>query len=133
MQEIELRIPPHAPGSAASGLKPAGRTRQQTRRAEQEQAQGPASPCAPESARPDQSQPVKTKPVPPETLTQKGAMALAKRLDKYWRDQGYETARFWVEVIEERFDKIGTYEIYRVASNLVNGWPPRSSDKRSRD
>ena len=132
MQEIELRIPPHAPGSVASGLKPAGRTRQ-TGRAEQEQAQGPASPCAPESARPDPSQPVKAKPAPPETLTQKGAMALAKRLDKYWRDQGYETARFWVEVIEERFDKIGTYEIYRVASNLVNGWPPRYSDNRSRD
>ena len=132
MQEIELTIPPHAPGSAVSGLKPAGKARQ-TRRAEQEQAQGPATPCAPESARPDQSQPVKAKPVPPETLTQKGAMALAKRLDKYWRDQGYETAHFWVEVIEERFEKIGSYEIYRVASNLVNGWPPRYSDKRSRD
>jgi hypothetical protein len=27
--------------------------------------------------------------------------------------------------VEERFPKVGTYEIYRVDSNLVNGLPPR--------
>jgi hypothetical protein len=27
--------------------------------------------------------------------------------------------------VGERFEKVGTYEIYRVVSNLVNGLPPR--------
>jgi hypothetical protein len=31
-------------------------------------------------------------------------------------------------LIGERFEKIGTYELYRVASNLVNGLPPRYLD-----
>jgi hypothetical protein len=62
---------------------------------------------------------------PPETLGQKGAIALAKRLEKYWHDQGFPAARFWAEPIGERFEKVGTYELYRVASNLVNGLPPR--------
>ncbi|HVY12681.1 MAG TPA: hypothetical protein VHB73_03860 [Alphaproteobacteria bacterium] len=66
-------------------------------------------------------------PKPPveEMLSQKGAMALAKRLEQYWHMQGYLAARFWAEPIGERFDKVGTYEIYRVVSNLVNGLPPR--------
>ncbi|MCK1380209.1 DUF736 family protein [Bradyrhizobium sp. 24] len=34
-------------------------------------------------------------------------------------------ARFWVEPIEGRFEKVGTYEIGRVVSSLVNGLPPR--------
>jgi hypothetical protein len=37
-------------------------------------------------------------------------------------------ARLWAEPIEERFDKIGTYEIYQAMSNLVNGSPPRYRD-----
>lgn len=60
-----------------------------------------------------------------EFLTQKGAMALAKRLEVYWHQKGYLAARFWAEPIGERFEKVGTYEIYRVTSNLVNGMPPR--------
>lgn len=60
-----------------------------------------------------------------EYLSQKGAMALALRLQNYWHAKGYPAARFWAEPIGERFDKVGTYEIYRVASNLVRGLPPR--------
>ncbi|MBB4263567.1 hypothetical protein GGD64_007637 [Bradyrhizobium sp. CIR3A] len=32
--------------------------------------------------------------------------------------------RFWPEPIDERFSKIGTYEIYTIACNLINGLPP---------
>jgi hypothetical protein len=69
------------------------------------------------------------KPPAPQTLDQKGAMSLAKRLQAYWHELGYPAARFWAEPIEERFAKVGTYEIYRVASNLVNGLPPRYRDE----
>jgi hypothetical protein len=65
---------------------------------------------------------------PPETLGQKGAIALAKRLEQYWHGQGFPAARFWAEPIGERFEKVGTYELYRVVSNLVNGLPPRYRD-----
>ncbi|MBY0428491.1 MAG: hypothetical protein K2Q32_04650 [Alphaproteobacteria bacterium] len=65
------------------------------------------------------------KPEMGEFLTQRGAMALAKRLEHYWHQKGYHAARFWAEPIGERFEKVGTYEIYRVTSNLVNGIPPR--------
>jgi hypothetical protein len=64
-----------------------------------------------------------------ETLNHKGALALAKQLEKYWHDLGFPAARFWAEPIGERFEKIGTYELYRVASNLVNGLPPRYIDQ----
>jgi hypothetical protein len=63
-----------------------------------------------------------------ETLSQRGALILAKQLEKYWHDLGFPAARFWAEPIGERFEKIGTYELYRVASNLVNGLPPRYLD-----
>lgn len=63
-----------------------------------------------------------------QTLDQKGAMALAKRLEQFWHGQGFPAARFWAEPIGERFEKVGTYEIYRVVSNLVNGLPPRYLD-----
>jgi hypothetical protein len=61
----------------------------------------------------------------PESLDQKGAMVLAKRLERYWHDRGFLAARFWAEPIGERFGKVGTYDLYRVACNLVNGLPPR--------
>ena len=61
-------------------------------------------------------------------LSQRGAMALAKRLEHYWRRLGYPAARFWAEPIGERFAKVGTYDLYRVACNLVNGLPPRYRD-----
>jgi hypothetical protein len=80
------------------------------------------APCKqhPETAKPKGSK--------AQNLDQKGAMALAKRLEKYWHDQGYPAARFWAEPIGERFEKVGTYEIYRVCTNLVNGLPPRYVD-----
>jgi hypothetical protein len=49
---------------------------------------------------------------PVDTLNRDGALALAKRLEKYWHDQGYPAARFWTEPRDERFQKIGTCEIY---------------------
>ena len=60
-----------------------------------------------------------------DTLNQKGAMDLAQRLERFWHKEGYPAARFWAVPVEERFPKVGTYEIYRVDSNLVNGLPPR--------
>jgi hypothetical protein len=65
----------------------------------------------------------------PDLLGQRGAMGLAKRLEKYWHERGYPAARFWAEPVDERFAKVGTYEIYRVASNLVNALPPRYRDE----
>lgn len=142
--------PPSKRRSAAGGPTPAGRTRR-SRRAEQGRKQGPARPCAPQSARPDQRAAPRpltentetrggsdtpsageaaSKPkAPPETLGQKGAIALAKRLEQYWHGQGFPAARFWAEPIGERFEKVGTYELYRVVSNLVNGLPPRYLDQ----
>jgi len=61
-------------------------------------------------------------------LSQRGAMRLARRLEKYWHDQGYPPACFWAEPVDERISKVGTYEVYRVACNLVNGLPPRYRD-----
>jgi hypothetical protein len=55
-------------------------------------------------------------------------MALARRLEQFWHAKGYHAARFWAEPIGERFNKVGTYEIYRVVCNLVNGLPPRYAD-----
>jgi hypothetical protein len=46
------------------------------------------------------------------------------------REGEYPAARFCIEPIDERFEKIGTYEIYRVDCNLVNGIPPRYRDDR---
>lgn len=60
-----------------------------------------------------------------DTLSQRGAMALARRLQQFWHEQGHTEVRFWAEPIDERFEKIGSYEVYRVVSNLVNGAPPR--------
>jgi hypothetical protein len=63
-----------------------------------------------------------------EMLSREGATALAKRLERYWHGRGYPAARFWAEPIAERFAKVGTYELYRVACNLVGGLPPRYRD-----
>jgi hypothetical protein len=63
-----------------------------------------------------------------DTWNREGAMALAKRLQEYWHARGYPAARFWAEPVSERFAKVGTYEIYRVVCNLVNGIPPRYRD-----
>ena len=67
-----------------------------------------------------------------DMLSQKGAMALAKRLQNDWKARGYPAARFWAEAIDERFAKVGTYQLYRVACNLINGLPPRYRDLPSR-
>ena len=68
-------------------------------------------------------------PVAEETLNRNGAMALAQRLERFWHREGYPAARFWAEPVDERFAKVGSHEIYRVASNLVNGLPPRYRDR----
>lgn len=62
-----------------------------------------------------------------DNLNRRGAMRLAKRLEDYWRSRGDQSARFWAEPIDERFEKIGTHEIYRVKCNLVNGLPAIAS------
>ena len=69
------------------------------------------------------------RPEPKDMLNRRGAAGLAKRFEKYWHDRGYHSARFWIEPIAERFAKVGTYEIYRVACNLVNGLPPVYRDQ----
>jgi hypothetical protein len=48
-----------------------------------------------------------------DSLNRDGAIALAKRLQQYWHDQGYPAARFWTEPLHERFQKNGTHEIYQ--------------------
>jgi hypothetical protein len=63
-----------------------------------------------------------------ETLSQFGAMRLARRLERYWHERGYRAARFWAEPIGERFPKVGTYDLYKVKCNLVNALPPRYRD-----
>jgi hypothetical protein len=60
-----------------------------------------------------------------DTLSQRGALALAKRLQNYWHARGYKQVRFWTEPLTERCSKVGTYELYRVVCNLVGGVPPR--------
>jgi hypothetical protein len=65
-----------------------------------------------------------TAPGPRDTLSRQGAMNLALRLERYWHERGYPAVRFWAEPVEERFTKVGTYEIYRVVCNLINGLPP---------
>ncbi len=39
---------------------------------------------------------------PVDTLNRDGALALAKRLEQYWHNQGYPAARFWTEPLGER-------------------------------
>src|SRR4051794_38209137 len=107
----DTRKPPAEPRRAPGGPTPAGRTRR-SRRAEQGRKQGPARLCAPQSARPDQQAAArppsetaqaatrvapgapdteksdatraapKPKPAISETLSHKGALALAKQLEK---------------------------------------------------
>ena len=121
------------------GPNPAGRTRR-SRRATPPRERELSHGGAPKSVRPDTLAaascgaapaayagiiPSKKPPEPPEALSQKGAMTLAKRLERYWQDQGFPSARFWAVPIGEQFPKVGTYELYRVESNLVDGLPPR--------
>jgi hypothetical protein len=65
---------------------------------------------------------------PRDMLGQRGAMELARKLEKYWHDRGYPAARFWAELVDDRVAKVGTYEIYQVKCNLINGLPPRYRD-----
>ena len=136
MSERLPRKPSRLPAGTADGSAPAGRTRR-ARRAEQEQGTDPYGACAPESARSDTSSARRRappsaptpRPPAPESLNREGALALARRLESYWHAQGFTAVRFWTEPISERFDKIGSYEVYRVVSNLVNGLPPRYLDE----
>ena len=65
----------------------------------------------------------------PDWLNQRGALALARRLQDFWHSQGYTEVRFWTEPVDERFAKVGTYEIYKVVCNLENGLPPRYANR----
>jgi hypothetical protein len=49
----------------------------------------------------------------------------SQKTRRYWHSQRFPAARLWAKPIGERFEKIGSYELYRVASDLVNGWLPR--------
>ncbi|MFT3941553.1 hypothetical protein [Rhodopseudomonas sp.] len=129
-------------------FQPAGRDRL-SGDPEQVRREGAAVPCAQPCARPDDysaqqtadqieadalppGPPHQRKPEIPEMLSRQGATALAARLEKYWYDLGYPSARFWAAPISERFDKVGTYELYRVACNLINGLPPRYREDQPR-
>jgi hypothetical protein len=65
-----------------------------------------------------------------DTMSRHGAARLARQLEEYWHSKGYYSVRFWPEPYTERFDKIGSYEIYRVKCNLVNGLPPEVAEKK---
>jgi hypothetical protein len=135
-------------GTAPHEFQPAGRDRL-SGDPEQARREGAAVPCAQPCARPDDysqqspadqveaealppDPPTQRKPAIPEMLNRRGATALAARLEKYWHDEGYPSARFWAAPISERFDKVGTYELYRVACNLINGLPPRYREGQPR-
>lgn len=75
------------------------------------------------------SQPRRAKKSVRDNLSKAGALRLARQLEKHWHDLGYPAARFWTEPVPERFAKVGTYEIYRVLCNFVNGLPPRYRDE----
>jgi hypothetical protein len=65
-----------------------------------------------------------------DTMSRHGAAKLARRLEDYWHARGFLSVRFWAEPYKERFDKIGSYEIYRVRTNLVNGLPREAVQKK---
>jgi hypothetical protein len=44
--------------------------------------------------------------------------------------EGYHAARFWAALIEEGFPKLGSFEIYSIKCNLINGLPPRYQNDR---
>lgn len=134
--------------AADQAFQPAGRDRL-SGDPEQARREGAAVPCAQTCARPDDysqqspadqveaealppDPPPQRKPAIPEMLSRRGATALAARLEKYWHDLGYPSARFWAAPISEGFDKVGTYELYRVACNLINGLPPRYREDQPR-
>lgn len=52
-------------------------------------------------------------------MTDEGAIALARRLEAYWRDKGSTEVKVWTEAVNHTK---GSYLIVR--SNLVNGMPP---------
>lgn len=59
-------------------------------------------------------------------LTERGAIALAKRLTDYWFNLGYTKASFWHELNKERDSSgKGNQPVYVIKCNLINGIPPR--------
>lgn len=126
MQGNNTTPPGSALRAANDGTKPTGKLALDGQ-VEQEREHGHARACMPCGTR---SALISTTKTEPEHCSRDGAMALAKRLERYWHEQGYPSARFWVEPIAERFDKVGTYELHRVVCNLVNGLPPRYKHER---
>jgi hypothetical protein len=44
------------------------------------------------------------------------------------KDQGFPAPCWRAELLAKRFENVGGYKLYRIASNLVNGWPLRYVD-----
>lgn len=62
----------------------------------------------------------------PEHLGLPGATELAARLRDWWVMRGFPFADFRPVMLAERFEKIGAeHVVYRIAHNLINGYPPR--------
>lgn len=55
-----------------------------------------------------------------DNLTYHGAGVLASRIERHWRDRGYQSIRV------ERFELPGIADTYGVRSNIQgDGYPPR--------
>jgi len=52
-------------------------------------------------------------------LTRDGAEELARRIERYWHDQGFTAVRVWVEPFGD-----GKHRLHAVRSNLMSGLPP---------
>jgi hypothetical protein len=63
-----------------------------------------------------------------DTLNRDGAIALAKRLQQYWHDQGYPAARFWTEPLDERFAKIHLVSSRNIHRNAGGSRRPSMGD-----
>lgn len=52
-----------------------------------------------------------------------GAKQLATRLESYWHERGYIRVRFFPVPVDERFEKVGSYEIWQVRHNFLGTKP----------
>lgn len=54
-----------------------------------------------------------------------GAYKICKKIEEYWHKRGFKQVMARPYPIEERFVKVGTYQLYGVETNLVGGLPPQ--------